>query len=151
MQVERIPEMHVKPAWQPEFLSHSDRERAAVHEHRGARVLRGERHDLFHPGVVQRVALHGREQTNAAESEPLDRMLGARGSVRCGRVEHEEPDKPGRMARDRLRDRRLVARDAADERRAADTGAIELLHPSIGEIVRCARSFPAEGGDNFGC
>ena len=78
-------------------------------------------------------------------------MLGARGSVRCGRVEHEEPDEPGRMARHRLRDRRLVARDAADERRSADTGAIELLHPSIGEIVRCAWSFPAEVGDNFGC
>ena len=151
VQVERIAEAHVKAAGQPEFLSHADRQRAAVHEHGRARVLsRRARRSPVTRGIVQRIALHGREQTNAAEPEPLERVFGARRRVGAVGSSMKNPTNREGCRATAFATDASSPRDAGDQRRAADTRAIELLHPPVGEIVGRARRVPAKRRRRFG-
>ena len=97
------------------------------------------------PLVVQPVAVHRGEQADAAQLQLAERPLAAGlGRRALRRVEHEEPDEPSRMARDRGGHRDLVAGDARDERGARDAVAIELGDPAIRQLRRRSRIVPSQ-------
>ena len=60
-------------------------------------------------------------------------MAGALGGVGGRGIDHEEADQARRMARDRDRNRLLVARNTRDKRRAPHAASVELHDPAIGQ------------------
>ena len=64
------------------------------------------------------------------------------------RVEHEEPDEPAGMPRDRVRHRLFVAGHACNQRGAPNAAAIQLVDPPIGEIAGRAGLVPSKRGND---
>ena len=84
------------------------------------------------------------EQT-IARGGVVERVLGAH-SARFRRIEQDKPTI--RNMRHRPFDGFLVPGDTGDERRACHAGAIELLHPAIGEIFWRAWRIPSKLRDD---
>ena len=130
-------------ARQAELLAHADRQDAAVDEHRGSGLRRGEVEQRPRPLIVHRDVMHRREQADGAQAA-LERRSRLRHRISARRIDHEEADEPLRMPRDRRRDRRRVARHTGDQRRARDLMAIELRRPAVGERLGRARRVPSQ-------
>ena len=104
-----------------------------MHEDRGAMIGGGAKHALD-TLVIQAIAVHRGKQADGVHLEVLERPLQHRVGIQAGRVVHEEADEPVGMVRNRLGDRRAVAGNARDQRRARDTVAIELGHPAVPKL-----------------
>ena len=94
--------------------------------------------------VAEADVMHRGKQADAAKAEIGDGAAHAVDRVRCGRIDHEEADKPRGMTADSDGNRLLVARHARNDRRSRHVLRIELRDPSVGQRFGRSGTIPLQ-------
>src|ERR1039457_3057240 len=145
VQVDGVREAHVEGGREAELLAHADAEDAAMDEGYGVPGS-GEIEDGRGAGIVHGVAVHGGEETKAAQMAGRKRDFDARETVLGRRVHHRVGEEALREAGGGGDDRLLIAGDARDDGRGIDAVAIELGGPLGGEGTGFIGDVPTQDG-----
>src|ERR1017187_5065202 len=133
VQIDGVGEAHVERRRQTELLPNAHGEDAAVDEHGAAGHAGGFLEDRPHALVLHRVAVHGREEADGAQTA-CQGGTHAPAGVLLQRIEHEVAEEPVRAGGHRRRHRGFVAGHAGDQRGLCHGVGVQFPHPGASQV-----------------